>query len=449
MKANTVAALVAATLAGNASAALLTDGLTPGKPSSLLLVVYDASSGGESSGKTYLLNTGLGYADIVNGVAGSFSVDLSRDPNFQAIKGGGANLRFNVVGAYSLASNYSNFDKSGVSGRAFSDPTGAQWGLLSTGLKSSDFSGDFAELSKAVSNNVFAYISAANVELSAAGATATGGPDSVLVPKGDALASFDLAWGGNFGGSGVARTATATVVPVGTSAQFFWIANADFDKGSVTSLGTWNLSADGKLSFAGAGGQTPGNKAPIAQAGADQSVVQGATVALNGTASSDPDKGPSALTYRWTQDSGPATVTLTGADTATAGFTAATPGVYVFKLTVSDGKDSATASAKVTVTAGQTGPSAKLTAPAAWRVGQAQIISVAGSQFGDKAKALIRFSKDGGQTFRTLANIALKKGSYSWKPKKTDATQQGVVTVSVSEPGKPTATDSIVVTVAP
>jgi hypothetical protein len=76
------------------------------------------------------------------------------------------------------------------------------------------------------------------------------------------------------------------------------------------------------------------NHAPTANAGADQTVASGATVNLDGTGSSDPDGG--ALTYAWTQTSGP-TVTLAGANTATPSFTAPTgPATLIFSLQVCD-----------------------------------------------------------------------------------------------------------------
>jgi hypothetical protein len=58
---------------------------------------------------------------------------------------------------------------------------------------------------------------------------------------------------------------------------------------------------------------------------------------LDGRASSDPDGGPLALSYSWTQVSGPH-VPILDAQTPLARFrTSAIRGTYVFRLTVSDG----------------------------------------------------------------------------------------------------------------
>ena len=91
------------------------------------------------------------------------------------------------------------------------------------------------------------------------------------------------------------------------------------------------------------------SSAPNAIAGANQTVASGAQVSLDGAASNDPNGD--MITYQWIQLSGPP-VTLTAADTATAGFTApnvASDSLLRFELTVSDGLFQNTAETSVTV----------------------------------------------------------------------------------------------------
>ncbi len=80
-----------------------------------------------------------------------------------------------------------------------------------------------------------------------------------------------------------------------------------------------------------------GNYPPNADAGLDQTVNEGATVNLNGSASSDPDGD--TLSYQWVRLSGPA-VTIVNSNTATPYFTApqvSSTQVVVIQLTVDDG----------------------------------------------------------------------------------------------------------------
>jgi alpha-tubulin suppressor-like RCC1 family protein len=91
------------------------------------------------------------------------------------------------------------------------------------------------------------------------------------------------------------------------------------------------------------------NSAPTANAGADSSVITGATVVLDGSASSDPDGD--TVTYSWAFASipGGSTATLTGATTATPSFTADVAGSYTVTLTVFDGSLSASGNVVITV----------------------------------------------------------------------------------------------------
>ena len=97
----------------------------------------------------------------------------------------------------------------------------------------------------------------------------------------------------------------------------------------------------------------PANVAPVANAGADQTVRSGDAVILDGSASSDPEGRP--LSYVWSQTSGPQ-VALTGAGGAIGAFVAPEvkePAELVFELAVNDG--SLGASDTVTVTVGPKG----------------------------------------------------------------------------------------------
>ncbi|MFO0962694.1 MAG: PKD domain-containing protein [Phycisphaerales bacterium] len=80
------------------------------------------------------------------------------------------------------------------------------------------------------------------------------------------------------------------------------------------------------------------NNAPIADAGADRSVIEGAVVTLDGGNSADTDGD--SLAYAWTQTGG-TPVTLAGANTAMPAFTAPDVGpagaVLTFHLSVDDG----------------------------------------------------------------------------------------------------------------
>ncbi|MGH2396794.1 MAG: PKD domain-containing protein, partial [bacterium] len=80
------------------------------------------------------------------------------------------------------------------------------------------------------------------------------------------------------------------------------------------------------------------NAASLANAGPDQSVALGATVLLDGSASSDTDGDP--LTYRWVFTAIPAdsVAVLASGNTASPSFVTDRPGTYELQLIVNDGK---------------------------------------------------------------------------------------------------------------
>ncbi|MBI4871807.1 MAG: hypothetical protein HY814_09585 [Candidatus Riflebacteria bacterium] len=113
---------------------------------------------------------------------------------------------------------------------------------------------------------------------------------------------------------------TAEAGPAGNSTGSFSVTT----DGIPIDLGTANLTAP------------PGNHDPTANAGLSRNVPMGKPYQLDGSASSDPDGD--GLTYVWRLLSGPSTVSLAGADNARPSFTPAAAGVYVFSLTVLDGR---------------------------------------------------------------------------------------------------------------
>jgi alpha-tubulin suppressor-like RCC1 family protein len=77
------------------------------------------------------------------------------------------------------------------------------------------------------------------------------------------------------------------------------------------------------------------NRLPDPVPGANKDAGIGTLVSLDGSASSDPDGDP--LTFKWEQVSGPSVV-ISNSTSAVATFTPSVAGIYVFKLTVNDGR---------------------------------------------------------------------------------------------------------------
>jgi len=165
-----------------------------------------------------------------------------------------------------------------------------------------------------------------------AGPTANAGPDQT-VPK-NTLVSLDgngssdpdadaltFRWTQRLGPSVALAgddTATPTFTPPLPGTYAFLLVATDVDNASAEDTVVVNAT----------------NASPAADAGVDQAAPKKTTVALNGTASADPDLD--GLAFAWAQTAGP-TVILTGADTSSPTFVPPVSGVYEFELAVSDG----------------------------------------------------------------------------------------------------------------
>lgn len=93
----------------------------------------------------------------------------------------------------------------------------------------------------------------------------------------------------------------------------------------------------------------PTNTAPTVNAGADQSVTLPATASLAGTVTDDGLPAPPALTTTWSTVTAPGTVTFGDANATSTSASFSAPGIYVLRLTASDGVFSTTDDVQVTV----------------------------------------------------------------------------------------------------
>jgi hypothetical protein len=107
---------------------------------------------------------------------------------------------------------------------------------------------------------------------------------------------------------------------------------------------------DGKMyEMTAPGTSTSENRAPVVNAGPDQTILPGNAATLDGTVTDDGLPSPPALTTRWSTVSGPGTVTFGDANAVDTTATFSAEGVYVLRLTASDGELLASDDVTITV----------------------------------------------------------------------------------------------------
>ena len=189
------------------------------------------------------------------------------------------------------------------------------------------------------------------------------------------------------------------------------------------------------------------NKSPVASAGQDQIVNEGAFVTLDGSASSDSDDG--IATYLWTQTGG-TTVSLAGTSNAIASFTAPdvnlTGEVLTFQLTVTDhagSKDSDMVS--VNVTWENDPPNAKAGPDQTVAEGSNVTLSGATSSDPDDGIASYLWAQTGG-TPVYISNAASAAASFT-APDVTSGGETLTFLLTVTDAGGLQATDTVMVNV--
>ncbi len=97
------------------------------------------------------------------------------------------------------------------------------------------------------------------------------------------------------------------------------------------------------------------NAAPVVSAGADQTITLPATASLTGSAADDGlPVPPGTLTTTWSRVSGPGTVAFADANALSTTASFSLPGIYVLRLSASDGALAASDDAQITVNAAGT-----------------------------------------------------------------------------------------------
>ncbi|GAB6907107.1 hypothetical protein JCM12296A_29430 [Desulfosarcina cetonica] len=190
------------------------------------------------------------------------------------------------------------------------------------------------------------------------------------------------------------------------------------------------------------------NQAPTADAGADQSVAEGALVALDGSGSTDPEQAGDSLSYAWHQEAGTA-VALSDASAITPTFAA--PAVdadetLVLRLTVTDSgglTDDDTVSVSIRFV--NQAPVAVATPESQnANVGDTVTLSGAGSYDPDAGDSIVAYSWEQiGGSPAVILNPSASSAQVSFSAPLTNATLVFALTVTDTHGGNHTATAQV------
>lgn len=178
--------------------------------------------------------------------------------------------------------------------------------------------------------------------------------------------------------------------------------------------------------------QSEDNKAPIVDAGPDQTIALGEVASLDGTFSDDGLPAGGTLTLQWSKTSGPGLVSFLNPNEGLTDVTLALAGTYVLTLSANDGDLESSDDVTITVQEG-TEPSISLLEPVGgetWEVGSIQHIRWNVSVVSD---VTIRYSIDNGASWEVISpsvdNNASEWLDYQWTVPDTP-TEQALVRIS-------------------
>jgi hypothetical protein len=133
------------------------------------------------------------------------------------------------------------------------------------------------------------------------------------------------------------ENATAAATKVSFDAPGMYVLRLSASDGDLTAVDELKVTV------------RPENHAPVVDAGPDQTITLPSGTALNGSVSDDGISPDAPLSIQWSVVSGPGVVTFNNAAAAVTSATFTRDGVYILRLTASDGEHSASDEMTVTV----------------------------------------------------------------------------------------------------